>query len=189
MVVLTLCQPYDFLQIKACQKSLTTTYAILILYYNNNAWTTDETVFSMFKFQPHSKTMNSYQIEINISNVWTLYMVLEIYICVCVCDRYSLGKLNILNDHVVENFTSGYCFPGPFLLTWINNHIPSNMSDEIAYVFTYIKDTAVEVWEWISNFMSHVTWYVITYPCCFDWNLSIANERGPRCSLFYLLVT
>ena len=142
---------------------------------------------SMYKFQSPFKNpelipdWNKYEQCLSIVYNYQ-YRTRDLHVCVCARSLF-LGKLNILNDHVVENFTSGYCFPGPFLLTWISNHIHSNMSDEIAYVFTYIKDAAVEVWEWISNFMSHFTWCVITYPC-FNWNLSNANKRGPQCSLF-----
>ena len=37
--------------------------------------------------------------------------------------------------------------------------------DEITYPFPNFNDTAVEVWEWISNFILHFTVHVITYPC------------------------
>ena len=38
------------------------------------------------------------------------------------------------------------------------------MLDEITYSFPNFNGTAVEVWEWISNFTQHFTGYVITYP-------------------------
>ena len=62
-------------------------------------------------------------------------------------------------------------FMGPLLLTetlipaWINNHMPSKMWDEISYPFPNFNSYTVEVWEWISNFISHIIMNVITYPC------------------------
>ena len=50
---------------------------------------------------------------------------------------------------------------GPFylqglilILTWINNYI--QMGDEITYLFTNFNSATVEVWKWISNFISHL---------------------------------
>ena len=50
----------------------------------------------------------------------------------------------------------------PLLLTWINfnstwiiNHMPSKMLDEIIYPFPNFNGTTVEVWKWISNIMPH----------------------------------
>ena len=39
------------------------------------------------------------------------------------------------------------------------------MSDEISYTFSNYNCVAIEVWEWISKFISHFTGCVITYPC------------------------
>ena len=40
------------------------------------------------------------------------------------------------------------------------------MWDEITYQFQNFNDAAIEVWEWISNFIPQFTRYVITYPYC-----------------------
>ena len=48
---------------------------------------------------------------------------------------------------------------------WISNYINSKVWDEITYPFPNSSGTAIEVWEWISNFMSNCTEYVITYSC------------------------
>ena len=37
------------------------------------------------------------------------------------------------------------------------------MCDDISYPFPNFNGTAVEAWEWISNFIPHFTTYVITY--------------------------
>ena len=45
---------------------------------------------------------------------------------------------------------------------WISNYIQSKMWDKITHPFLNFNGTTVEVWQWISNFISHFT--VITYP-------------------------
>ena len=37
----------------------------------------------------------------------------------------------------------------------ISNHMPSKMWDQITYWFPIFNDYAIEVWKWISNFISH----------------------------------
>ena len=37
------------------------------------------------------------------------------------------------------------------------------MCDKITYLFPNLNSTAIEVWEWISNFTPHLTGYVIAY--------------------------
>ena len=37
--------------------------------------------------------------------------------------------------------------------------------DEIIHPFPNFNGAAVEVWEWISNFIPHLTVHVITHPC------------------------
>ena len=41
--------------------------------------------------------------------------------------------------------------------TWICNYIYYRMWDEITYPFPNFIGTTVEVWEWISNFMPHLS--------------------------------
>ena len=60
----------------------------------------------------------------------------------------------------------------PLLLTlinlipaWISNHIPDTMRDEINHPFPNFNGCAVEVREWIQNFIPHFKLDVITYPC------------------------
>ena len=63
--------------------------------------------------------------------------------------------------------------------TWISNHRPSKVwdeitnpfpnfngaTDEITYPFPTFNCCTVEVWEWISNFIPQFTMDVITFPC------------------------
>ena len=42
---------------------------------------------------------------------------------------------------------------------------------DITYPFPNFNGCTIEVWEWINNFISHITGHVITYPC---WDLSLS---------------
>ena len=59
---------------------------------------------------------------------------------------------------------------GPFywhgltvILAWISNYIHCNVWDEINYPFTNVNGAIIEVWEWLSNFIPHLTgmWLLI----------------------------
>ena len=45
---------------------------------------------------------------------------------------------------------------------WISNYIHYIVRDEITYLLPNFNGATVEVWEWISNFIPHSAWYVIT---------------------------
>ena len=48
---------------------------------------------------------------------------------------------------------------------WISNYNHYNLWDEIIYPFPNFNGATVEFWEWVSNFISYFTKYVITYTC------------------------
>ena len=48
------------------------------------------------------------------------------------------------------------------ITAWISNHRPSKVRDEINYPFLNFNSETVEVWEWISTFISHIIMDVIT---------------------------
>ena len=59
---------------------------------------------------------------------------------------------------------------GPFykhgltlILVWISNYIHHKVSGEITHIFPNFNGCPIEVWEWINNFISHVTgmWLLI----------------------------
>ena len=54
--------------------------------------------------------------------------------------------------------------------------------DEITYPFPNFNGCAVEVWEWISNFITHFTGHVITYPCGV-LKLIHVSKRSPRSNI------
>ena len=49
--------------------------------------------------------------------------------------------------------------------TWTSNQIPCRVWDEITCPFPNFNGETVEVWEWINNFIPHITMDVIIYPC------------------------
>ena len=45
---------------------------------------------------------------------------------------------------------------------WISNYIHFKMWDEITYPFPNFNCAAIELWEWLSNFIPHFTGHVIS---------------------------
>ena len=45
----------------------------------------------------------------------------------------------------------------------MNNYIHYTVSDEITYLFPNFNTAAIEVWEWISNFIPHFTGHACDY--------------------------
>ena len=52
------------------------------------------------------------------------------------------------------------------------------MWEDITFPFPNFNGCTVEVWEWISNFISHFTEHVITYPCL-GLKLNYVSKRSP----------
>ena len=61
--------------------------------------------------------------------------------------------------------------------TWISNHIYYQECHDITYQFLNFNGCTVEVWERISNFISHLSVDVITYPC-WDQILTMLVKRA-----------
>ena len=59
--------------------------------------------------------------------------------------------------------SSPYGCKSTWIPAWISNHILSKVWDEITYPFPNFNACTVEVWEWISDFISHFIMDVITY--------------------------
>ena len=51
------------------------------------------------------------------------------------------------------------------IITWIGSYIHYKAWNEIIYPFSNFNGAAIEVWEWMNNFISHFSGHVITYPC------------------------
>ena len=59
--------------------------------------------------------------------------------------------------------------------------MPSKVWDEIIYPFPNFNGCSIEVWEWISNFITHIVIDVITYSC-WDQKLIYVSKKGPWCN-------
>ena len=53
-----------------------------------------------------------------------------------------------------------------YICIWISNHKPSKLWYEITYPFPNFNGTAIEVWEWLSNFILYFIMDVIINSCC-----------------------
>ena len=71
----------------------------------------------------------------------------------------------VIIDLESPSLTSGqfYWFAFTLLPARISNSIHYKAWDEITYPFPNFNSTTGEVWEWMSNFIPHFTWHVITY--------------------------
>ena len=91
--------------------------------------------------------------------------------------RPSCLSLNVLNDvltwkdveQVIPTAILLYNHKGLFSLTWISNHMPSKVWDEITYPFPNFNGCTIKVGEWISNFISNFIMDVVTY---LSWDYS-----------------
>ena len=64
--------------------------------------------------------------------------------------------------------------------------MPGKVWDEITYPFLNFNGCTVEVLEWISDFISHLTEHVITYPC-WDWSSTMLVKGAPGLILWAIL--
>ena len=70
------------------------------------------------------------------------------------------------NIHIATSCTEWYNMWNNIALTlipaWMSNHMSSKMWVEITYLLPNFNGASVEVWEWISNFIPHLTMDLIT---------------------------
>ena len=96
----------------------------------------------------------------------------------CTCDYVNLHFV-IFDCALVENkltiatvyISLHTVIWGPFYkhglkstLAWINKYIHYKMWNEISYPVSNLNGCTVEVWEWISDFIPHLTVHLITHP-------------------------
>ena len=70
--------------------------------------------------------------------------------------------------------TGLWIFLVPLLLAWLCNYTRYEILDEITYPFPNFNGAAVEVWEWISNFIPHFMKRVML-----RLKLNHVSKRGP----------
>ena len=91
------------------------------------------------------------------------------------------------------NLDKPFHYHGSTLIpAWISNHMASKVWNEITYLFVNFNDATIEVWEWISNFIPHLTMDVIIIlvgikAClCYYWTAlyihSLINTAAPLVS-------
>ena len=56
---------------------------------------------------------------------------------------------------------------------WINDYIYREVEDEITSAFPNFYRADMKIWEWMSNFIPHLTRHVVTYPC---WMLGFKSN-------------
>ena len=61
--------------------------------------------------------------------------------------------------------------------TWIDNHIPNEVWDEITYPFPDSNDCAVEVWECISNFILHFVLDILIHAEIKVFSMSVKGSQ------------
>ena len=121
-----------------------------------------------------------------------MWLILEIWRYIISQQWEAAGSWNpfLENTNKKESVYLKWSIPwllmtsGPFykhgltlIPAWISNHMLSKVWSEITYPFPSFSSSTIEVWEWISNFISHIIMDVIIYPCCDKVNVS---KRGYR---------
>ena len=81
------------------------------------------------------------------------------------CSWESEGEIIIRGPFYWHRFT--------LIPAWISKHIHYKVWDKITYLFPNFNGCTVEVWEWMRNFMPH-----ITNPC-WDWNETMLVKYAP----------
>ena len=95
-------------------------------------------------------------------NIWLL-----ISVGVCTDSGYSVcvrEETDTRIRHWYELGRSFYLHGLTFIPSWMSNHMPSKLWNEITYPFPNFPFHSVEVWEWISKFIPNFIMGVITYP-------------------------
>ena len=81
------------------------------------------------------------------------------------------GPFQRLSERAQEAVLCTACFS-----TWISNHMPSKVWDEITYPFSNFNVATVEVWELITNYAPQFIMDVLTYPTGIKLN---PHLKGP----------
>ena len=95
-------------------------------------------------------------------------------------------KKNIPVSKMPSTVRSCYDLDLTLIPAWISNYIHYNVWDEITSPFPNFNGCTVEVWEWISNLIPHITRHVIIYPCwdsIYDTAYSSNGQSGPYMGL------
>ena len=94
-----------------------------------------------------------------------MYIYIYIYIKFNECSHFAKSVL------IFPNLRHTWCLTGKNKITKYYE-----VWDEIINPFPNFNDATVDVWQWISNFISDFTGHVIIYPC-WDWGI-MTGLRG-----------
>ena len=80
----------------------------------------------------------------------------------------------------------GHQYLASILSTWMNfkvsmDDVPNKLRNWITYPFQNINGCTVEVWEWMTNILSHFVIDVITYPWWY-WIRNMLVKWDPECN-------
>ena len=114
---------------------------------------------------------------LKLSDIWPIISHFYMDVITYPCHKLDVGIINMSVKRALANFTnlqtklwtssSPFYYHGLTLIpSWISNcnYIHSKVLDEITYSFLNFNACTVEVWEWLSNVISHLTRQGITYP-------------------------
>ena len=91
---------------------------------------------------------------------WAIYICSLHEKCLMLISKPPL--LTWVNNHIPSQMRDKIIYPSP---KYISNHIPSEMRDGIIYPSPNFSGCNTEVWEWINYFITHFIIDVITLPC------------------------
>ena len=81
------------------------------------------------------------------------------------CIHLDFNTFYLVVDRLKHNTCSPFYKHGLTLIpAWIINYIHNKVWNEITYPFLNFNRCTAEVYEWISNFIPHLTGHVIIYP-------------------------
>ena len=86
-----------------------------------------------------------------------VYVDVNIYVS---CPNFNAGIIFINKRGYQDPF---YSHRLTLIPTWISNHMPNKVWDEITYPFPNFNGCIMEVWEWVSNFIQQFIMDIIIY--------------------------
>ena len=84
-----------------------------------------------------------------------IYPFQDMNICISIY-TYIFPQINLACKGLTFHNRESFQYHGLISIpSWISNHMPSKVWDEITYPFPIFNGATIEGWEWISNFISH----------------------------------
>ena len=120
-------------------------------------------IFSKIWFKPRRFSYNKMNLKMSSEKLQPLCLGLnDIMVC---AHHFSDHRGQPDATSALSHQWSLYWHGLTLIPAWISNHMLSKVWDEITYPYPNFNGRTVEVWEWISNFITHYIMDVIAYPC------------------------